>query len=91
MSTRRILPPSAPPGPGKHIAFDRATGDYAAYYDGQLLGYRPTHPEAQALAAPVTPRPPFALSPYFAPPLLKPSGRCTISPGSGRSFKIASL
>jgi hypothetical protein len=48
--SKRILPPPAAPGPGKHVAFDRATGDYAAYYDGQLLGYRATHPEAQALA-----------------------------------------
>lgn len=36
--------------PGKHIALDPHTGDYAAYYDGELLGYRPTRPEAQALA-----------------------------------------
>lgn len=43
MSTT-ILPP------GKHIAFDPETGDYAAYYDGQLLGYRPTPDTAQQLA-----------------------------------------
>jgi hypothetical protein len=48
--SKRILPLPAAPGPGKHIAFDRETGDYAAYYDGELLGYRRKHHEAQALA-----------------------------------------
>jgi hypothetical protein len=36
--------------PGKHVHRDPETGDYAAYYDGELLGYRATKPEAQALA-----------------------------------------
>lgn len=36
--------------PGKHIERDRLTGDWAAYYDGELLGYRRTKTEAQALA-----------------------------------------
>lgn len=48
--SKRILPPPAAPGPGKHIERDRATGDYAAYYDGELLGYRAKHHEATALA-----------------------------------------
>jgi hypothetical protein len=58
MSTTHILPPPAAdplsgvegPRPGKHIAFDPITGDYAAYYNGQLLGYRERHDQAQALA-----------------------------------------
>lgn len=35
--------------PGKHVEHDRATGDFAAYYDGELLGYRRARPEAEAL------------------------------------------
>jgi hypothetical protein len=35
--------------PGKHVERDPETGDYAAYYDGQLLGYRATKPEAEDL------------------------------------------
>jgi len=34
--------------PGKHIARTE-DGDYAAFYDGQILGYRRTRPEAEAL------------------------------------------
>ena len=58
MSTTRILPPPAAaplsrvegPCPGKHIVFDPITGDYAAYYNGQLLGYRKRQDQAQTLA-----------------------------------------
>lgn len=35
---------------GKYIAYDRETEDYAAYYDGQLLGYRATYAQAEQLA-----------------------------------------
>jgi hypothetical protein len=35
---------------GKHIERDRETGDYAAFYDGELLGYRCTYEEAKTLA-----------------------------------------
>ncbi len=32
----------------KHIKFDRLTKDYAAYLNGQLVGYFRTHSEAQS-------------------------------------------
>lgn len=32
---------------GKHIAYE--SGDYAAYYDGQIVGYRATYSEAESL------------------------------------------
>jgi 5-methylcytosine-specific restriction endonuclease McrA len=35
---------------GKHVERDPLTGDYAVYYDGQLLGYRATRPAAEELA-----------------------------------------
>jgi hypothetical protein len=51
MSTaNRIIPPPAAPGPGKHIAYDPITGDWAAYYNGNLLGYRKRQDQAQTLA-----------------------------------------
>ena len=49
MSTR-IVPPPAAPSAGKHITRDRATGDYAAYYDGRYLGSAATAHEAYAIA-----------------------------------------
>ncbi|MBK9945550.1 MAG: hypothetical protein IPP13_28500 [Kouleothrix sp.] len=47
-----ILPPQQPEDlpPGKHVERDALTGDYAAYFDGELLGYRPSRPEAETLA-----------------------------------------
>ncbi len=45
MST--VILPQLPQG--KHIERTE-DGDYAAYYDGQLLGYRPTRLAAEALA-----------------------------------------
>jgi hypothetical protein len=35
---------------GKHVERDPITGDYAAYYDGEILGYRPTRLKAEELA-----------------------------------------
>jgi hypothetical protein len=34
---------------GKHVEHDPITSDFAAYYDGQLLGYRATRIAAQDL------------------------------------------
>lgn len=34
------------PAQGKHIAYSRETRDYAAYLDGQLVGYFGSHGEA---------------------------------------------
>lgn len=34
---------------GKHIVME-APADFATYYDGELLGYRGTRPEAEELA-----------------------------------------
>lgn len=31
------------------IIFDRETGDFAVYANGQLLGYRASYPEAESL------------------------------------------
>jgi len=46
------VPAAAPsaPGPGKHIERDPITGDWAAFYDGYLIGYRPKRDQAQTLA-----------------------------------------
>ena len=50
MATREQSNPSPLiPQQGKHIAHE-GHGDYGAYYDGQLLGYRPTRLEAEELA-----------------------------------------
>ena len=37
--------------PGKHVARDPITGDFAAYYDGELIGYRERRDDAEQLAA----------------------------------------
>jgi hypothetical protein len=52
MSTKRILPPPAPPiiPMGKHIQYNPISGDYGAFYDRHFLGFRRTRPEAQTLA-----------------------------------------
>jgi hypothetical protein len=50
MSTKRIVPPPAARGAGKHIERDPITGDWAAYYNGNLLGYRSRRDQAQTLA-----------------------------------------
>jgi hypothetical protein len=44
------VPAQPTPGPGKHIQRDPITGDWAAYYDGELLGYRKRRDQAQTLA-----------------------------------------
>jgi hypothetical protein len=44
------VPVHPAPSPGKHIEYDPITGDWAAYYNGQLLGYRKRQDQAQTLA-----------------------------------------
>jgi hypothetical protein len=43
---REIIPPAV----GKHVCYDPGTHDYAAFYNGELLGYCQTRPEAENLA-----------------------------------------
>ncbi len=44
-----MSPPILPPG--RHVVRDPETGDFAAYYDGELLGYRERRDDAEQLAA----------------------------------------
>jgi hypothetical protein len=41
-----LLPPAIP-AEGKHIVYERETGDYAMYLDAQLIGFARTHLEAE--------------------------------------------
>ncbi len=50
MSATIVTDPPEDLPPGKHVEHDAITGDYAAYFNRELLGYRATRPEAQALA-----------------------------------------
>ena len=42
---------SAPaiPQDGKHIRYDRETGDYMCFLDGQLIGYAPNYSDGETL------------------------------------------
>ena len=45
-----ILPPAIP-AEGKHIVYERETGDFAMYLDAQLIGFARTHLEAETTLA----------------------------------------
>jgi hypothetical protein len=39
--------PATIPATGKHIQYDRETGDYAMFLDGEIVGYAASHHEAE--------------------------------------------